>query len=104
MATEGRQRLETLTAVALVWAVAAVEDAVASIVGIDALVTTGALELVHCAVVDWKIQQSMLNLMFLFFSAVVYERWDHVLRNIEHEISGLQNAHWIRTQLNREIT
>lgn len=37
---------QTLTAVALVRAVAAVKDAVTSVVGVDALVATGALELV----------------------------------------------------------
>lgn len=41
-----------LTTALLIGPIAAVKHAVTSVVGVDALVTAGALELVHSAVVD----------------------------------------------------
>lgn len=44
--------METLTTAALIRAVTAIKDSITSVVGVDTLVPAGALELIHCTVVD----------------------------------------------------
>lgn len=46
--------LKILTTVLLIRAIAAIEDPITAVEGVDTLVTASTLELTHRAVVDWK--------------------------------------------------